>query len=79
MPLRYATANKLSLKEVGEPLTYQLPNPALAKNQPGLAAAINKAVGEMFADGTVARLAKRWVSSDYDMRAAIARANEDKE
>jgi cystine transport system substrate-binding protein len=33
----------------------------------------------MLADGTVDRLAKRWVSHDYDMRGAIARANEDKE
>ncbi|MGO4280795.1 cystine transport system substrate-binding protein [Cupriavidus sp. OV038] len=77
--LRYATVNKLPLKEVGEPLTYQLSAPALAKNQPALAAAINKAIGEMLADGTVDRLAKRWVSHDYDMRGAIARANEDKE
>jgi len=77
--LRYATVNKLPLKEVGDPLTYQLSAPALAKNQPALAAVINRAIGEMLSDGTVDRLAKRWVGNDYDMRGAIAKANEDKE
>ncbi|WP_353189749.1 transporter substrate-binding domain-containing protein [Pandoraea pnomenusa] len=77
--LRYATVNKLPLKEVGEPLTYELSAPALAKHQPALTAAVNKAIGEMLADGTVDRLAKQWVSSDFDMRGAIAKANADKE
>ena len=61
------TINKLPVKTVGEPLVYSLGAAALPKNSPALLAAMNKAIGEMIADGTVQKLAHRFVSPDYDM------------
>ncbi|WP_049124386.1 transporter substrate-binding domain-containing protein, partial [Burkholderia cenocepacia] len=69
----------LPVKEVGEPLIYQLSAPALAKGQPALLAAVDKAIDDMAADGTLERLAKRWVGPTYDMVGNIARAKAQKE
>lgn len=77
--MKYANVNHLPVKEVGEPLIYQLSAPALAKNQPALLAAVNKAIDNMMADGTVERLAKKWVGPNYDMVGTIAKAKEQKE
>ncbi|WP_459623823.1 ABC transporter substrate-binding protein [Burkholderia sp. 3C] len=77
--LKYANVNHLPVKEVGEPLIYQLSAPALQKNQPALRDAVDKAIAEMLADGTIERLAKKWVGADYDMVGTIAKAKAQKE
>ncbi|KFG93900.1 cysteine ABC transporter substrate-binding protein [Burkholderia paludis] len=77
--MKYANVNHLPVKEVGEPLIYQLSAPALAKGQPALLAAVDKAIDDMTADGTLERLAKRWVGPGYDMLGSIARAKAQKE
>ncbi|RXV68896.1 cysteine ABC transporter substrate-binding protein [Burkholderia stabilis] len=77
--MKYANVNHLPVKEVGDPLIYQLSAPALAKGQPTLLAAVDKAIDDMTADGTLERLAKRWVGADYDMVGTIAKAKAQKE
>ncbi|WP_414449722.1 ABC transporter substrate-binding protein [Burkholderia sp. 22PA0099] len=77
--LKYANVNHLPVKEVGEPLIYQLSAPALQKDQPALRDAVDKAIAEMLADGTIERLAKKWVGADYDMVGTIAKAKAQKE
>ncbi|WP_241290303.1 ABC transporter substrate-binding protein [Burkholderia stabilis] len=77
--MKYANVNHLPVKEVGEPLIYQLSAPALVKGQPALLAAVDKAIDDMTADGTLERLAKRWVGADYDMVGTIAKAKAQKE
>jgi cystine transport system substrate-binding protein len=72
--MKYATVNKLPIKEVGPILTYQLSAPAMAKNQPALREAVSKAIADMHADGTIEKLSKRWVGVSYDMSAEIAKA-----
>ncbi|WP_175957239.1 ABC transporter substrate-binding protein [Burkholderia sp. BCC0405] len=77
--MKYANVNHLPVKEVGEPLIYQLSAPALVKGQPALLAAVDKAIDDMAADGTLERLAKRWVGPAYDMVGNIAKAKAQKE
>ena len=77
--MKYANVNHLPVKEVGEPLIYQLSAPAIVKGQPALRAAVNKAIAEMMADGTIEAIAKKWVGSDYDMAGMIAKAKAQKE
>ncbi|RKE26119.1 amino acid ABC transporter substrate-binding protein (PAAT family) [Paraburkholderia sp. BL23I1N1] len=77
--MKYANVNHLPVKEVGDPLIYQLSAPAIVKGQPALRAAVNKAVAEMMADGTIQAIAKKWVGSDYDMAGMIAKAKAQKE
>ncbi|NYH26661.1 ABC transporter substrate-binding protein [Paraburkholderia bryophila] len=77
--MKYANVNHLPVKEVGEPLIYQLSAPALAKGQPALLAAVNKAIAGMMADGTIAALGKKWVGANYDMVGTIAKARQQKE
>jgi L-cystine transport system substrate-binding protein len=77
--MNYANVNHLPVKEVGEPLIYQLSAPAIVKGQPALRAAVNKAIAEMMADGTIEAIAKRWVGSDYDMAGMIVKAKAQKE
>lgn len=72
--MKYATVNKLPIKEVGPILTYQLSAPAMAKNQPALRDAVSKAIADMHADGTIDKLSKRWVGVSYDMSAEVAKA-----
>ncbi|MGJ7524857.1 transporter substrate-binding domain-containing protein [Variovorax sp. GB1P17] len=72
--MKYATVNKLPIKEVGPILTYQLSAAAMPRNQPALMQAVNKAISEMHADGTIDRLSRRWVGVSYDMSAEIAKA-----
>jgi cystine transport system substrate-binding protein len=75
--LKYANVNQLPIKEVGEPLTYQLSAAAMAKNQPALKAAVNKGLAEMMADGTIERIGKKWVGEQYDMVGTIGRAQKE--
>jgi L-cystine transport system substrate-binding protein len=77
--MKYARVNHLPVKEVGEPLIYQLSAPAIVKGQPALRAAVNKAIAEMMADGTIDAIAKKWVGRDYDMAATIAKAKAQQE
>jgi L-cystine transport system substrate-binding protein len=77
--MKYANVNHLPVKEVGEPLIYQLSAPAMVKGQPALRAAVNKALAEMMADGTIEAIAKKWVGSDYDMAGMIAKAKAQKD
>ena len=74
---KYATVNKLPIKEVGPIQTYQLSAPAMAKGQPALKEAVSKAVNDMLADGTIDRLSKRWVGVSYDMAAEIGKAQKE--
>jgi len=77
--MKYAHVNHLPVKEVGEPLIYQLSAPAIVKGQPALRAAVNKAIAEMMADGTIDAIAKKWVGRDYDMAGTIAKAKAQQE
>jgi cystine transport system substrate-binding protein len=72
--MKYAHANNVPIKEVGEPLTYQLAAAGLAKHQPKLLAAVNKGLESMLKDGTVERLSKEFVGEDYNMVESIAKA-----
>ena len=72
--MKYATVNKLPIKEVGPILTYQLSAAAMAKNQPALGEAVSKAVKDMRADGTIDRLSNRWLGVSYQMSVEIAKA-----
>lgn len=72
--MKYATVNKLPIKEVGPILTYQLSAAAMAKNQPALREAVSKAVKDMRADGTIDRLSNRWLGVSYQMSAEISKA-----
>lgn len=72
--MKYANVNKLPIKEVGPVLIYQLSAPAMVKGQQPLKEAVSKAIGEMLRDGTIDRLARRWVGSDFDMVGDIQRA-----
>ncbi|QIE26362.1 L-cystine-binding protein FliY (plasmid) [Caballeronia sp. SBC1] len=77
--MKYANVNHLPVKEVGEPLIYQLSAPAIVKGQPALRTSVNRAIAEMMADGTIEAIAKKWVGSDYDMAGMIAKAKAQKE
>jgi len=70
--MRYATVNKLPIKEVGPILTYQLSAAAMPKNQPALREAVSKAIKEMRADGTIDRLSNHWLGVSYQMSTQIA-------
>lgn len=74
--MKFAQVHKLPVKEVGEPLIYQLSAAAIPKGQPALMAAINQGVAAMLADGTIDRLGKKWVGADYQMRATILKAQQ---
>jgi cystine transport system substrate-binding protein len=77
--MKYANVNHLPVKEVGEPLIYQLSAPAMVKGQQALLDAVNKALAEMTADGTIDALSKKWVGPNYDMVNTIAKAKTQKE
>ncbi|WP_250528452.1 ABC transporter substrate-binding protein [Caballeronia sp. GAWG2-1] len=77
--MKYAKVNHLPVKEVGEPLVYQLSAPAMVKGQPALRAAVNKAIADMVADGTLEALSKKWVGPDFNMVSTIATAKAQKE
>lgn len=71
---RYAEARNVPTKEVGPPLTYQLAAVGLAKNQPQLKAAVNKALKSMLEDGTITRLSKKYIGTDFNMLESIEKA-----
>jgi hypothetical protein len=59
--------NKLPIKTVGEPLVYSLGAAVVPKNSPALLEAMNKAINDMVADGTLQKLADQHVAPGYDM------------
>jgi len=65
------TTNNLPIKAIGQPLTYMLSAPAMAKGQDALREAVSKAVDDMTADGTITRLSSQWVGPDYKMLEGI--------
>jgi len=72
--MKYATVNKLPIKEVGQPLIYQLSAPAMVKGQQPLRDAVSKAIQDMIGDGTTDRLARKWVGPNFDMVGDINKA-----
>lgn len=74
--MKYATVHKLPVKEVGEPLIYQLSAAGIAKGQPALLAALNQGITSMIADGTIDRLGKKWVGAEYQMQATIIKGQQ---
>ncbi|NWA27968.1 transporter substrate-binding domain-containing protein [Pseudomonas gingeri] len=71
---RYRLANHLPLKAVGAPLTYQLSAAAMRKGSDSLKAAVDKAIGEMIADGTIDAYSRKFIGPDYQMTADIKKA-----
>lgn len=69
--LNYAKANNLPLREATGPLSYHLSAPAMAKGQPALRQAVDRAVSDLIAEGEIDRLAERLVGVDYRMSTAI--------
>ncbi|WP_168189813.1 transporter substrate-binding domain-containing protein [Herbaspirillum sp. VT-16-41] len=61
------TINNLPVKTVGAPLVYSLGAAVLPKHADALKAAMDKAITDMIADGTLQKIAQRYVSPDYDM------------
>ncbi|MDN7591569.1 transporter substrate-binding domain-containing protein [Burkholderia seminalis] len=71
-------SNHLPVKEVGEPLTFQLSAAAMNKGNSALQNSVNRAVSEMLADGTIDRLGKKWVGSNYQMARYIKKGEEER-
>jgi cystine transport system substrate-binding protein len=72
--MKHAKAGGVAVREVGVPLIYQLSAPAIAKGQPALKLALDQAIAGMLADGTLARIAQKWVGAEYDMTGTIRKA-----
>ncbi len=64
---RMKTVNNLPIKSVGEPVVYSLGAAVVPRNSPALLEAMNKAINEMAADGTLQKLANEHVAPGYDM------------
>lgn len=71
---KHRDADDLPIHAVGEPLTYQLSAPAMAKGNDSLRDAVSQAIDGMIADGTVEAYANRYIGSDYHMLKGIAAA-----
>jgi len=71
---KYKKVNNLPIKAVGEPLTYQLSAPAMAKGKDSLRETVNSAIEAMVADGTVDAVAREWIGPDYHMTHGIKAA-----
>ncbi|MGZ9583334.1 transporter substrate-binding domain-containing protein [Paenibacillus marinisediminis] len=55
-----ADKNNMQIKTVGEPIKEDVAGIAIRKDQPELLAAINKALADMKADGTLASIHQKW-------------------
>ena len=75
--MKYAHAKGIPVKEVGEPLTYQLAAAALPKGQEALKAEVNKVLESMLSVGTVERISNQFVGKDYKMLDSIAAAKQE--
>lgn len=61
------SVNHLPIKSVGEPVVYSLGGPVVPKRADALRLAMNKAIQEIIADGTLQRIAQQYFGPDYDM------------
>ena len=59
--VKLARESNLPVRPVGEPLKQDPGAVAFKKDQPALKAAINKAIADMIADGTMTRISKKWL------------------
>ncbi|WP_117139588.1 transporter substrate-binding domain-containing protein [Pseudomonas amygdali] len=79
---KFKKTNNLPIKAVGEPLTYQLSAPVVAKGKDSLRDAISSAIDSMVKDGTVDAYSAKWIGTNYHMTrgidAALAELAEDK-
>lgn len=71
---KYRKANNLPIKAVGQPLTFQLSAAAMPEGHSSLKEAIDKAISEMIADGTIMKLSQKYIGPDYQMTADIEKA-----
>ncbi|MDI2591065.1 transporter substrate-binding domain-containing protein [Pseudomonas sp. 681] len=71
---KYRLANQLPIKAVGAPLTFQLSAAAMPKGHESLKVAVNKAIAEMIADGTIDAYTRKFIGPDYPMTADIKKA-----
>ncbi|MGK3125903.1 transporter substrate-binding domain-containing protein [Candidatus Pantoea formicae] len=71
---KYRKANNLPIKAVGQPLTFQLSAAAMPKGHSSLKEAVDKAINDMIADGTVMKLSQKYIGPDYQMTADIEKA-----
>lgn len=74
--LKEKQINHLPIHEAGPVLTISLGCIAIPKNQPRLVEAINHAIGDMMADGTLERLGHKWLGADYDVVGDIHKATQ---
>ncbi|WP_144140942.1 transporter substrate-binding domain-containing protein [Paraburkholderia sp. BCC1884] len=74
--LKEKQINHLPIHESGPVLTISLGCVAISKNQPELVDAINQAIGDMIADGTLERLGHKWLGADYDVVGDIHKATQ---
>lgn len=65
--LKEKQINRLPIHETGPVLTIALGCVAIPKNRPELLNAVNKALNEMLADGTLGRFGHKWLGADYDV------------
>jgi cystine transport system substrate-binding protein len=67
-------ANGLPVKVVGEPVTYSLGAAIVPKGADALREAMNKAIADMTADGTLQKLGKQYLGADYDVVGDMTKA-----
>ncbi|MFA7895274.1 transporter substrate-binding domain-containing protein [Pseudomonas putida] len=68
---KFKKTNNLPIKAVGEPLTYQLSAPVVAKGKDSLRDAISSAIVSMVNDGTIDAYSAKWIGTDYHMTKGI--------
>lgn len=71
---KYRKANNLPIKAVGQPLTFQLSAAAMPKGHSSLKEAVDQAIKDMIADGTVMKLSQKYIGPDYQMTTDIEKA-----
>lgn len=66
--------NQLPIKVVGEPVTYSLGAAIVPKGANALREAMNKAIADMIADGTLESYGKQYLGADYDVVGDMGKA-----
>ncbi|MGY2289533.1 transporter substrate-binding domain-containing protein [Pseudomonas sp. SDO528_S397] len=66
--------NHLPIKLAGEPVAYSLGAAVVPKGADALRLAMNQAIADMLADGTITRLAKQYLGEDYDVVSGLSKA-----
>lgn len=67
--------NHLPIKIAGEPVAYSEGAAVVPKGADALRLAMNNAIADMIADGTISRLAKQYLGNDYDVVGDMAKAH----